>query len=198
MITNGIKAAITLAFLAFCAGGIALFYSHMARTEAEESRNELRELERLGEFADRIREFEGDLREVAGDAGNFFERLDDIVGQTEDGFRRVAEQRQRMSENLSRLAETLQALEARIAHLEETVPLVEEEREAAVTDEPEIPGPVESGGEAAGDERVYLIRGGDTLSGVAREYGVPLNALLEANPDVDPNRLQIGQEIRIP
>jgi uncharacterized protein YhaN len=209
MIANGIKAAITLALLALCAGGIALFYSHLARTEAEESRHELRELERLGEFAERIREFEGDLRNVAGDAGEFFEIIDSLVSQTEDGFRRVAEQRQRMSDTVSRLGDTVRALEGRIAELEEMLYQFESQRPAtAARDTPPEPvAAVESAEPAEGESeaetdgtepRIYRIQSGDTLTRVAREFGVSLNDLMDANPDTDPNRLQIGQAIVIP
>ncbi len=211
MIANGIKAAITLALLALCAGGIALFYSHLARTEAEESRHELRELERLGEFAERIREFEGDLRNVAGDAGEFFEIIDSLVSQTEDGFRRVAEQRQRMSDTVSRLGDTVRALEGRIAELEEMLYRLETDRPTTASRDtaPEAVAAVESADPAEGqvevdseadesESRIYRIQSGDTLTRVAREFGVSLNDLMDANPDTDPNRLQIGQEIVIP
>lgn len=209
MIANGIKAAITLALLALCAGGIALFYSHLARTEAEESRHELRELERLGEFAERIREFEGDLRNVAGDAGEFFEIIDNLVSQTEDGFRRVAEQRQRMSDTVSRLGDTVRALEGRIAELEELLYQLETQRQGSAAREtpPDSAAAVESAEPAEGESEsgtdvselhIYRIQSGDTLTRVAREFGVSLNDLMDANPDTDPNRLQIGQEIVIP
>lgn len=45
---------------------------------------------------------------------------------------------------------------------------------------------------------VYTIRSGDTFGKIAAEKGVSLDALLDANPDADPRRLRIGQEINIP
>ena len=201
MITNGIKAALTLALLALVAGGVALFYAHLTRSETEEWKEELRELDRLGDFADRIRDFEEELRDVAGDAGEFFELLDGLIGQTEDGFRQVAEQRRRMNQNLSDLAETVRALEERIAHLEETTPVAL--RELPVEPAPPPPSVSTETAETAEAEpeagrRTHRIQSGDTLSGIAREYGVSLGALQEANPDVDPHRLRIGREIVIP
>lgn len=44
----------------------------------------------------------------------------------------------------------------------------------------------------------YEIQSGDYLSRIARAYGVTLEAILKLNPGIDPNRLQIGQKIRIP
>ncbi len=44
----------------------------------------------------------------------------------------------------------------------------------------------------------YVIKSGDTFARIATEAGVPLQALLDANPGVDPRRLRIGQSIIIP
>jgi murein DD-endopeptidase MepM/ murein hydrolase activator NlpD len=45
---------------------------------------------------------------------------------------------------------------------------------------------------------VYVIQPGDTLSYVASRFNVSLDELLAANPDVDPNFLNQGQQIVIP
>jgi len=45
---------------------------------------------------------------------------------------------------------------------------------------------------------LYNIQSGDTLSRIAKKFGISLNTLMEANPSVNPRSLQIGQEIVIP
>ncbi|WMM24272.1 LysM peptidoglycan-binding domain-containing protein [Tissierella sp. MB52-C2] len=45
---------------------------------------------------------------------------------------------------------------------------------------------------------LYTIKAGDTFFRIAQTHGVSLNALIAANPGVDPNRLFIGQVICIP
>lgn len=45
---------------------------------------------------------------------------------------------------------------------------------------------------------VHHVQRGDTLTSIARSYGVSLRALRAANPDLDPRRLQIGQVVQIP
>lgn len=57
--------------------------------------------------------------------------------------------------------------------------------------------PVASGS-ASGSASVYKIQSGDTLGKIASLKGVSLDALQNANPDVDSRRLRIGQEINIP
>lgn len=47
-------------------------------------------------------------------------------------------------------------------------------------------------------QNVYRVRAGDYLGRIAREHGVTVKALQEANPGVNPTRLKVGQEIRIP
>lgn len=44
----------------------------------------------------------------------------------------------------------------------------------------------------------YAVRSGDTGSKIARDHNVSLGDLLAANPNVNWNRLSVGQRIRIP
>lgn len=55
-----------------------------------------------------------------------------------------------------------------------------------------IPGPVPCPG------FIYVIQPGDTYYLIAARYGVTVDALIRANPGVDPNRLMVGQRICVP
>lgn len=44
----------------------------------------------------------------------------------------------------------------------------------------------------------HSVAAGDTPASIARKYGVKLDALLAANPGLDPKRLKIGQSLTIP
>tara|TARA_B100001248_G_scaffold262589_1_gene259711 strand:+ start:7737 stop:8300 length:564 start_codon:yes stop_codon:yes gene_type:complete len=44
----------------------------------------------------------------------------------------------------------------------------------------------------------YTIQSGDTLGRLAQLYDVSLSDLLSANPEINPRRLQIGQQVVIP
>ncbi len=58
--------------------------------------------------------------------------------------------------------------------------------------------------ESAGPDRPdgvtvpYVIESGDTLGGIANTWTVSLEALIEANPEVDPANLQVNQLLTIP
>jgi LysM repeat protein len=46
--------------------------------------------------------------------------------------------------------------------------------------------------------RFYTIVSGDTLFSIGRRFNTTVNALIAANPGIDPNNLQPGQVICIP
>jgi LysM repeat protein len=45
--------------------------------------------------------------------------------------------------------------------------------------------------------RVYVVRSGDTLSGISAKTGVSLTTIKALNPSLDPNALQVGRHIRL-
>lgn len=44
----------------------------------------------------------------------------------------------------------------------------------------------------------WEVAPGDTLYGIARAYNTAVQELLELNPGIDPNNLQIGQKLCLP
>ena len=54
-------------------------------------------------------------------------------------------------------------------------------------------------GAAKQEQTVYLVRKGDTLWGIAKQYGVELTALIAANPRIkNPNLIYPGDRVNIP
>ena len=49
-----------------------------------------------------------------------------------------------------------------------------------------------------GATKKHVIQSGDTFGKLAKKYGVSVNAIISANPDANPSRLKVGQEIVIP
>jgi LysM repeat protein len=66
---------------------------------------------------------------------------------------------------------------------------------AAASETPASPTPV-----PGPTQQVYLVQPGDTMSRIANRFGVPLQALIDANKETIPNPdlLEIGQEVIIP
>ncbi len=51
---------------------------------------------------------------------------------------------------------------------------------------------------AASAAKTHTVKSGETPASIARSYGISLNALLAANPTVNPRRMQVGQTLNIP
>lgn len=64
--------------------------------------------------------------------------------------------------------------------------------------EPTVSDGDEEGLATVEEQGIHIIESGDTLSKVAKAYGVSLGKLQEANPTINPRALQIGQRIVIP
>ncbi len=56
---------------------------------------------------------------------------------------------------------------------------------------PPVPGPCPGG-------FIYTVLAGETIYGLARRYGISVDAILAANPGLDPNSLQVARRICIP
>jgi LysM repeat protein len=61
-----------------------------------------------------------------------------------------------------------------------------------------VPSPVTNVTPLAGAATDYKVAKGDTLGTIATHHKVTLKALMDANPGVDPVKLQIGQTIHVP
>jgi LysM repeat protein len=49
-----------------------------------------------------------------------------------------------------------------------------------------------------GQQQIYVVREGDTISGIGARFGVSEEAILELNPMTDRDTLFVGQELVIP
>lgn len=60
------------------------------------------------------------------------------------------------------------------------------------------PAMADAESESADRTSTYVVQGGDTLEGIARQHGITLSDLQAANPDLNPRRLMPGQELAVP
>ena len=49
----------------------------------------------------------------------------------------------------------------------------------------------------ASSARRYIVKAGDTPSGIAEKTGVPLSQILELNPDLDDQTLSVGDKLKL-
>lgn len=69
---------------------------------------------------------------------------------------------------------------------------------ALVTSPTPMPPTATPVAEEVAQARLYVVRPGDTLLGIALDYGVDVAALEAANPELDPLALQVGQQVIVP
>jgi LysM repeat protein len=48
------------------------------------------------------------------------------------------------------------------------------------------------------ETQYYVVQSGDFLSIIAEQFGVPMQAIMDANGITDPNAIQAGETLRIP
>ncbi len=67
-----------------------------------------------------------------------------------------------------------------------------------ITNEPTPPPPLPPPTPPVGPEREHVIAKGESFYTLGKKYGVGYKAIAEANPGVNPNKLKIGDKIKIP
>lgn len=73
------------------------------------------------------------------------------------------------------------------------LPDVGPDDESENTSQPERPVPL-----PAGCKAIHTVKMGDTLYMIAKMHHITLDALMRANPDIDPYNLRIGTQLCIP
>jgi LysM repeat protein len=68
-------------------------------------------------------------------------------------------------------------------------------RESAVSN---VSGGGTTDRQSAPTSRTHKVQAGETPAAIARKYGIKLDALLSANPGLEPRRMRVGQILNIP
>lgn len=72
------------------------------------------------------------------------------------------------------------------------------EQQAAPQEQQKTEQTEQSATAATSGAKTYKIKSGDYLAKIAKKFKVSIKALQDANPGIEPSKLQIGQEINIP
>ncbi len=62
----------------------------------------------------------------------------------------------------------------------------------------ELVGQPSAEGTRDADEKQIIVKQGDTLSSIANSLDLDLKSLIKANPNINPNKIQIGQKLNLP
>ena len=161
----------------------------------------------VGSLAARLDSIETSARKAAADSEKAVSRLASISSDTQRAFDNVSKELATLRTGVNRA--TIDAKEAsdRIAsiHGRSSSGSTESAGTSSASASPTPSGPSGSASAATttpatalGPNNTYTIKSGDTFARLSGQFGVPVQAIEQANPGVDPRRLKIGQKIVIP
>lgn len=127
--------------------------------------------------ADRVDALEAELRKTSTSAEQATARINKVAGETNTAFKQFSD--------------AFNDLRSSVEEMQKAPPPVQVASSAPSSSSSSSDAPVAAAGQ-------YVVKGGDTGSKIAREAGVSLSALLNANPGVNWNRLGVGQVLVIP
>jgi LysM repeat protein len=127
-----------------------------------------------------------------------------VTERVQRDFEQLSEEAKRLAEQNKRLQEDLDKWRAYASRLE-TLTNLPRSRVSGTTPPPQGGGILATStgyGKpavlATPVGRTHEVKPGETPSGIAKQYGVKLEALMAANPNLNPRRLRVGQALAIP
>jgi len=169
------------------AAGCVTTQEYQTRMDARAQENQRLLQEQAGKLAGRLETLELDNQKLHADV----DTLRAAQARATSGSAEV----QALRASLGNLESRLHALEAsREKDKQELVDVLSKKISQIMGG-----APVDSGGrKKSGGGGAYVVKGGDTLSGIASAYGVTISALMEANGIKKANALRSGQKLVIP
>ncbi len=150
-------------------------------------------------ISDRIDSLAMQIEEVKSSEKN---RVSNMVSQINEEFKRIYANINDTRKSVSETREIIEKLATRQAQVSTTSPtrkVTQAEAEKVKAEaNAKLDAAEKSEQKTSGDVKKHVIENGDTFAKLAKKYGVSVNAIVTANPDANPSRLKIGQEIIIP
>ncbi len=199
---------------------ISLYFGIDARYAADEAQRRMaRNVELLQESRSRIEVLEAEIRESLNLAEQRLSDMSRTVEQNETRLRTNSMQLSSTRKVASELIEGLTSQKEAITELATRIPAIPAE---VVTERTSRPAPprepdtdsgdgsevsataperTSAGNEpapAAPSRTTYTVKSGDTLMDIARRKNLSVPDLLDANPEIDPNVIRVGQELILP
>lgn len=129
--------------------------------------------EKVNGLDTQVQSMAGDVQRAGEKATAAGRRVDDLATQAQRGFDAVTAEIGNLRTDVNKLATAKPAAKAGVA---------------AKDGAPVAAGP-------GGD---YTVKAGDTPAKIARAHGVTTDALMGANPGLEPTKLKVGQKVNLP
>ena len=192
---SGSMIPIALAVLGIVLGTAGLYFGFNANkrlnpinTSIQESSTSAAEIEKSVTFFDaRIAELEEQILEQS----KMLNRLRAYSSQSEQSVKKLVSELNKNREQIVKTAKQLNEIKAGGVQISTASDTSSGQSAQESNNVDNSPAKFEK-------ERTYVIESGDYFSKIAVKFGVSVQAIIDANPDADPRRLAIGQEIVIP
>lgn len=205
---TGFYVPIMIALIGAVLGVVGIVMAMQAQRAADEANDALKSNERLAaevkeelhEMNQRVVSLTARLQQVSqqNSGSQVIEQIRPAFNNVEQRLDRAEQGQRAMIDQLTKLGPVIEELDRRTTELAKARGGIRAPSSGSAAGASSSASSEESSSGAAERPGVYRIKAGDNFSGIARRYQISLNALINANPHVDYNRLQIGQEIVIP
>ncbi len=140
-----------------------------------------------------------DMKKISDRIDSLAAQVNDIKGASSDKVDILAKQ---VQSAINEIFSQLNAVKGEIAEDRKAIesiakrsPSASAPSEAATSQPTQSP---DASSESGTSTKTYVIQPGDTFGKLAKKYNVSVDAIIQANPNANPSRLRIGQEIVIP
>ena len=182
-----------LGFLGLILGATGIILALMARGDLSEFRDELNSgpdpLPGLQVELDALKD---NLAALDRDLAISNSRLETIVNQTQRAFEDVMREVKANRVEINKNGKLLGEMGQRIFSLEN-----EKSGPGPIRTQSAAPSAPSTPAEKPADG-YHIIESGDSFDKLAKQYGTTIEAFMNSNPGLDPRRLQIGQQVKIP
>jgi LysM repeat protein len=189
---------IALALIGVALGGVALYFSLTGDQEEKLNARLSESGSQVAQLEKRITELTTQNEKLRHDYEALDKQVRSIAGQTQNALNQVGQEilstRRQISDNAEALRKVVEALNSGQARPAASRPSAT--ASPGSTDTP-VAGAAQPE-DAEPGYRTHVIASGETFNSIAQKYGVPLQKVLESNPEADPRRLRIGQKIQVP
>ncbi|QYY36692.1 LysM domain-containing protein [Ruficoccus sp. ZRK36] len=190
---------IALALIGVALGGLALYFALTGGKEEEFSAKLSESGSQVATLEKRITELSAKNDKLQHDFDALEKQVRSIAGQTQSALNQVGQEilstRRQISDNAEALRKVVEALNSGQSRPAASRPAATASTSSGASTSAQNTA---SGEDAEPGFRTHVIASGETFASISQQYGVPLQKVLESNPEADPRRLRIGQKIKVP
>ncbi len=186
---------VALALAGILLGSVALYFSVSKQAKPSDPNFSLEIDERIEELSLRIEALSAENQALKNGLARVVEQTQTALTQVGREIASIHQQHAASRESMGKLA---QAVRPQNDTKKSADPILSSNGAALVKPANASPNGVAPLAPSKISGTYYTIQPGDTLTKVARRYAIPLQSLLDANPNINPKTLRIGQTILIP